>query len=171
MKISHAVALVLLVAFVMGCGTYITNVSYDYDSGVDFDALETFDWMEIKAMSGEDELALKRVQYNVNEQLEGRGLKMTSADPDFLIAVQVSKQTKSDHWYGSSRSRSRSSHRPHTWEEGTLALEFVDAKSDELIWRAVAEGVLAETPPSPEQRDKTISAVVSRMMKDFPPPR
>jgi hypothetical protein len=170
MKMSHIFVSILFVAVVMGCGTYITNVNYDYDRGVDFDALETYDWMSIQTRSGEEELALKRVQYDVNSQLGGRGLKMTSSGPDFLIAVQFSKQTKVEYRNHSSSSRhSYHSNRTFTWEEGTLVLEFVDGKSDELIWRAVAEGVLAETPPSPEQRDKTVSEVVSRMLKNFPP--
>lgn len=53
---------------------------------------------------------------------------------------------------------------------GTLVVDVVDARTDELVWRGWAEGALWELP-RPEQLDKYVAEVVAKLMKRFPPPR
>ena len=166
MRISHMIFFVLFVTLVIGCATMIIDVNYDYDREVDFKSLKTYDWMSIQMGSRENELVLKRVKYDVIMQLEAKGLKMTSENPDFLVAFQASKKTKIDF-------RKHLSSSPHvsdiyTWEEGTLVLDFIDGKSEKLIWRATASGVLASSP-SPKERNKNVNKAVTRMLKNFPP--
>jgi hypothetical protein len=166
MRISRMISFFLFVALVTGCTTMITDVNYDYDREVDFRSLKTYDWMSIQMGSRENELVLKRVKYEVNTQLEAKGLKMTSENPDFLVALQASKKTKID--FRKHLSSSRHVSDIYTWEEGTLVLDFIDGESEELIWRATASGVLA-TSPSPEERNKNVNKAVKRMLKNFPP--
>jgi hypothetical protein len=52
---------------------------------------------------------------------------------------------------------------------GTLVVDVVDARTDELVWRGWAEGALWELP-RPEQLDKYVAEVVAKLMKRFPPP-
>lgn len=52
---------------------------------------------------------------------------------------------------------------------GTLAIDIVDASSDELVWRGWAEGALFEAPEA-EKLDEYVDGVVEKILKRFPPP-
>jgi hypothetical protein len=52
---------------------------------------------------------------------------------------------------------------------GTLVVDVVDARTEELVWRGWAEGAMWELP-RPEQLDKYVDEVVAKVMKGFPPP-
>jgi hypothetical protein len=154
-----------LVVIAIACATVITEVDYDYDRGVNFAGLKSYDWLPGRPVSAEYELALKRFEYEVDEQLQAKGLRRVADNPDFLIAIQGSKQTKISHH------QSSSSHRysePMTYEEGAVGLEFLDSKTQETIWRASVVGVLGISR-TPEQRDKDVNRAVTHMLQNFPP--
>ncbi len=50
---------------------------------------------------------------------------------------------------------------------GTLAVDVIDGRADELVWRGWAEGALFE-PVSPERLADFIDEVVGKIMRDFP---
>jgi hypothetical protein len=102
----------------------------------------------------------------VESILGAKGFSLTSENPDFLVGVQTSRQTKV-HWRKSSRYYNPDLYK---YEEGMLVLDFLDAKTNELIWHATAKAELASSS-SPEQRDKTVDKVVTKMLENFPPVR
>jgi hypothetical protein len=50
-------------------------------------------------------------------------------------------------------------------KEGTLVLEFKDAKTDAVVWRAMVSEVLGR----PEGVEEQIKDAVQRLLQDFPP--
>ena len=52
--------------------------------------------------------------------------------------------------------------------EGTLILDIVDAKKNELIWRGWASKALAHNP-KPEKVGKYVSEAVEKILEGFPP--
>ncbi len=52
---------------------------------------------------------------------------------------------------------------------GTVVVDVTDARTDELVWRGWAEGALQEAPGT-NQLTAYIDEVVTKIMKDFPPP-
>ena len=52
---------------------------------------------------------------------------------------------------------------------GTIVVDVIDARSDEIIWRGWAEGALQEAPPA-DRLAEYIDEVVERVMRSFPPP-
>jgi hypothetical protein len=54
------------------------------------------------------------------------------------------------------------------YQEGTLILDFVDPKTDNLIWRGVGKKVVSETT-TPEKSDREINDAVEKILKKFPP--
>lgn len=52
---------------------------------------------------------------------------------------------------------------------GTLALDLVDARDGELVWRAWAEGALLDTRRG-EDLDEYVDDIVQELMHDFPAP-
>ena len=139
MKAIHAFFVLFLMAFVVSCST-IYGVQYDYDKQADFESLKTYGWMTVPEKANIDSLNVERVKKAVNTELQAKGLMMTSNDPDFLIAEHLGKKDKVQvtNWgygYGPHYGGYRGGHwgpggtTASEYEEGSLILDFVDAKS------------------------------------------
>jgi len=125
-------------------------------------------------------LLVKRIKTTVDSQLQAKGPVPAEANPDFLIGMQLSGKST----YGGSTGVGVSVGIPVgragrvsvgggksqaiEKKEGTLVLDFVDAKSKSLLWRATASGAV-EPKSSPEQQQQRINAVVAEMLSYFPP--
>ena len=174
--------LILLNLMVIGLGCSTISVSYDYDTKADFTSLKTFDFMPVPVQSNINTLNVKRIQDAVRNQLESKGYTQTLDNPDFQIAMHLSKQEKTRvkevpdrgytytfgrriNWGDNTVSRRID---VYEYEEGTLILDIVDAQSNELSWRGVAKAeVLHYT--NPEKREKRINKAVQKILKNFPP--
>jgi hypothetical protein len=53
-------------------------------------------------------------------------------------------------------------------KEGTLVVDFVDAKTRSLLWRATATDAV-DPSASAEERQKKIDEVIAAMLAHFPP--
>jgi len=142
------------------------EVRRDYDIQADFSRLQAYNWLPMPDNTEIKPLTVKRLQNAVNTQLKEKGLTLTSDNPDFLIEMLVSTRKKVD---PNVLSRGhRDLRRVYYYEEGTLILDFVDAQSNELVWRGVARGIL-EDKPTPEKQEEKINTAVEKMLKDYPP--
>jgi len=160
-----------LTALTMSCSS-IYDVSYDYDMQSNFTGLKTYDWLAIPKGIKIDTLIQDRIKNAVNTELERKGLRMTSDEPDFLISMHAGKEEKvtyTDHgyrygtyWHGPRYSKFK-------YQEGTLVLDFVDASSKKLIWRGTAKGFV-DSNMTPEKRDKLVNEAVQKTLENFPPP-
>lgn len=164
---------------VAGCATPL-SVKSDYDTSVDFAALKTYDWMPATGNAVGDELLIKKIKNAVDSQLQAKGRKLSADKPDFLISMALSGKTT----YGGStgvgvsvgipvgRSGTVSvgggRSIPREKLEGTLVLNFVDAKSKSLVWQATATDAVNPSA-SPEEKQRKIDEVVAAMMANFPP--
>jgi len=177
MKAFHAFWVLFLICFMVSCAS-IYGVEHDYDKQVDFANLKTYDWMSIPEKANIDSLSVQRVKSAVNTELKGKGLMMTSDNPDFLIAEHLGKKDKiqvTDWGYDYGPYRGYRGRYPTTggisvseYEEGSLILDFVDAKSKKMIWRGVAKAVV-DRADTPEKREKLINEAVQEILKNFPP--
>jgi hypothetical protein len=155
-------------------------VTSDYDTAANFDALQSFDWMPATGNAAGDELLIKRIRNTVDVQLQAKGRKIAAENPDFLIGMELSGKTITGGTTGVGVSvgipvgrmgrvsvgggKSKTSEK----KEGTLVMDFVDAKTKSLLWRAtVTEAV--DPSASPEQKQKKIDEVIAAMLANFPP--
>ena len=173
MKAIHAFLVIFLMGFVVSCST-IYGVQYDYDKQADFKNLKTYDWMTVPEKADIDSLKVERVKKAVNAELQAKGLMMTSNNPDFLIAEHLGKNDKVQvtNWgynydqYGMDLGPQGVD--TYQYEEGSLILDFVDAKSKKMIWRGVAKAEINNTD-TPEKTEKLINEAVQEILKNFPP--
>ncbi len=135
--------------------------------------------MTVPEKANIDSLNVERVKKAVNTELQAKGLTMNSSNPDFLIAEHLGKKDKVQvtNWgysYGPHHGRYRE---PYYWpggisayeyEEGSLILDFVDAKSKKMIWRGVAKADI-NNADTPEKKEKLINEAVQEILKNFPP--
>ena len=189
MKAINIFLFLFIIYFTISCST-IYNVQYDYDINVNFARLKTYDWLPIHEEAGISSLDIKRIRNSVNSQLKTKGLKITSDNPDFLIVVHVGKEQKLNitNWgygYGPyGRYWGGYGYGPYggywggywgpggvstyEYEEGSLILDFVDAKSKELVWHGSAKAVVGNEK-TPEERQKKIYETVQKILEKYPP--
>lgn len=180
--VSTIIGLVLYTA----CSSY--SVKTDYDPAVTYASYRTFDWYAASKRakgkgSGTDPLLDKRVRASVQAALEAKGFKQeTVAEPDFLVTYYPIYQNKKyrtttsigggygwgmRHWgYGVGTRFSTS--QMHRYREGTIVLEIVDSKSNQLVWHGAAEGALTDLD-NPEDAQAQISKAVGDLLANFPP--
>jgi hypothetical protein len=170
--------------FFSACASF--SVRYDYDSRANYTAFKTFDWYAASRMGKDKDRPVdnpimdRRVAAAVEQELTTRGFRReTSADPDFLVTYYPVYRERhyvtSQHlgwgtWgfrpFGMGFSTSTS--QEHVYKEGTLILEIVDFKTNQLIWKAAAEGALTELR-TPEEADAAVNQAVRQMLERFPP--
>ncbi len=166
------------VLFLTLCATVLAqscssiNVSHDYDPQANFNNLKTFSWLSFPKKAEVNQLVVRRIRDAVTGGLEAKGLRLSS-NPDFLIAMHGATKEKLDiqDWGYSSSRAAYWGQRDITiqqYTEGTLILDFVDAKSKQMIWRGVASGAV-DPGASPEKRTKRINEGVAKLLAKFPP--
>jgi len=175
-----ALALAVMTA---GCATTPgsdVDVTFDYDTAANFDGLKSYSWMPPAGNAASDELLVKRIKNSLDSQLQAKGRAPAEASPDFLIGMQLSGKTT----YGGSTGVGVSVGIPVgragrvsvgggksqaiEKKEGQLVLDFVDAKSKSLLWRATASGAV-NPGQTPEQQQQRINGVIAEMLSQFPP--
>ena len=170
--------------FILGLGMLLiyascstTSVRFDYEREVDFSKFKTFDFFPVPESLVKNPLVLKRIGRAIIEEMETKGLTH-DADADILIAVHTDVKDKINvtsygysyapyyrygYWGGGYSGTSVSQ-----YEEGTLIIDFVDNKQDELVWRGEASKALPSNP-SAQQIDGIIDEVVVKILANYPP--
>lgn len=162
-------------------------VRYDYDVSQDFSRYKTFDLYAAgkrgKNKGGDDPLLDKRIRTAVAAELQGKGFTREEvADPDFLVACYPIFRTRhyrtttrvgfgGGGWrrpwgYGVGTSFSQT----HSYREGTLIIEIVDTRSNQLVWQGADEGVLTGLD-DPERANDAVASAVKDTLAKFPPQR
>lgn len=181
----------LAVPVLSGCATM--RVSSDYDTGADFMALHSYDWVPSpKIKSGDPQIQYgslmeARVKRLVEEQLTHKGYVKDIAQPDFLVTYHVAVEDKVSVTYinelygygpGWGTGYRRNIHRygypgsatmVSEYQLGTLLLDVVLADNKQLIWRGSAtDEVYPEL--GQDAREKRLREAVQKILAQFPPP-
>lgn len=179
-------AAALGLALLTACSAY--SVKTDYDPTIAYSSYKTFDWYAASKRakgkgSGTDPLMDRRVRAAVQAVLEAKGFKQeTVGEPDFLMTYYPVYQNRRyrttttfgggygwgwRHWgYGVGTRFSTS--QVHKYREGTIILEVVDSKSNQLVWQGAAEGALTNLD-NPEDAQEQVTKAVRDLLADFPP--
>ena len=178
MKVIQILLVLCLIGFVSGCSS-VYDVQYDYDLKVEFKGLKTYDWLPVPDKADINSLDIARVKAAVNAEMQAKGLVMTSDNPDILIAEHLGKKDKINvrnwgygyssyggYWGGHWGSGGVS---VYEYEEGSLILDFVDAKSKKMIWRGMVK-VELDDQATPEEKESLIKEAIQKILKNFPPP-
>lgn len=164
---------VALVLSLVGCAPSV-NVSTDYDHAVNFQQYRSFNWYRNKVATKQDSAQYdtffdKRMQNAIKANLSQRGLELT-ARPDFYVNYNVSfsNQTTTNtgpfYPYGYYGGYSRFPNSSQ-YKEGTIIVDLIDAKTNQLVWRGVGE---SEVRNRNIPEDKVIE-IVNGILGKFPP--
>jgi hypothetical protein len=156
------------------------SVGSHVDRGLDFLQYRSFDWGPADALPtgdprlDKDPFFKDHVQGAVEKQLAARGLELaTSGTPDLLIHYHANIRqridvNRIDRAYGYCSETNCPSESIH-YEAGTLVLDFIDARTNRLVWRGWAENSVEDMLDDRDRMAKTIDEAVTRMVKQLPP--
>jgi hypothetical protein len=172
----YAISLLLVVA----CSPEIT-VHTDYDPDYDLWTFKTFDWgKKIDIEQGKNpfhynELNDKRIKSAVANELTSRGYKLTEVNPDLTIHYHIVVDDKSivtaapdGHNYSSYWKELETN--LYSYREGTLIVDLMDSKTNNLVWRGWAVSAL-ESSYKPEEIEKLINRAVAKIFRELPKTR
>lgn len=187
MKKSRFFLHLVIVVFLAGCSAF--SVMSDYDRKYDFRTFQTYRWpaenegIRKGDVLVENPLVYKRVQAAVNQQLQVKGFRLTgSKDADFIVYAHAGvKKRRTYHqsfgvevpfgpyrwyrpWWGPYGGYTYVSY----YDEGSLVIDIIDARTKDLAWRGVATRVVRDYRTA-EDMQRDINEAVTKILKNFPP--
>ena len=178
-RVLNKVLLVLVIILAYGTSLY-AQVDSDFDHSVDFSKYKTYDFTPGTVIrEGEsqpsDNLLDQKVSSAVESQLNAKGLRRSSDNPDLLITYMAGAQEKTEiesapgyagpGYYGGWWDYSWNNFWVRTYEQGTLIIDLKDAETNKLVYRVYGVDELKK----PEKRQKQIDKIAKKGFKDFPP--
>ncbi len=145
------------------------SVQSDYDRSFNFSNLKTFGFAVQNRRANDplagDSLNSQRIRTALESQLIANGYRLDNGDADFAIVYHVMTKDKlsvQDYGYGPPRFWGSRNIHVNQYSEGTLLVDFVDLKTNQVIWRGRASGTLEM-----KGVDKKISKSVEKLVKQF----
>jgi hypothetical protein len=170
MKLLSYIFFVCFFTLFIGCSTI--KVNYEYDSGADFAAYRSYDWLPVPKGNIKYSHLAKEFIFFMNRQLESKGFKKVSEEPDFMIALHGAHYGfifYDDYVY------LRDNFKPYLERrvqdvgqyEDDLIVDFIDTKTKGVVFRAKVTSHVSDI--TPEKIDESLSETVTRILANFPP--
>ncbi len=176
-----------------GCSSY--SVVSDYDPTIHFGQYKTYAWSDEGASRISDDvlaknpMIYKHIRAAVDRELQAKGFVLQEkGNVDFVVSTHAGIRERLavapspvvvSYRYGYYHHRGPGRYAVwydpygpypnYTWyEEGTLIIDIIDGKSNDIAWRGVANGILKDYDSSTEMR-RDIDTAVTKVLDRFPP--
>jgi hypothetical protein len=169
------VLFISIVLFLAGCRMEIKE---SYDHTADFTQYKTFCWMtgcEFKFNGPEylnDSLLRENLKVSLIRELESKGLKEDSNNPDLLIGFTITMKDEQAIIYHRADD-SPVYYQPLETErevinylKGTLIIGMVDKEKSQLVWQSNA---ISYMELNPDFSEKNIRKGIKLVLRNFPP--
>lgn len=164
----------LFLFVLMSCS--VSKVITDYDSEINFEDFKSYSFFE-DVGEGLNELDVKRVRLSMNSELKSVGFKKLE-NPDFYINVIAKySETQNNNTIGiglGSGGRNGgfgiSGGIPIGGKKlnEEFIIEFVNAKTYEVIWEGILNSKINEKR-KPEEKEQHFNEVVKKILEKYPP--
>ena len=169
MKAMRVVSLLGLVLGLLVGSAAAQSVQSDFDRTFQFSNLKTFSFA-VQRRGATDPLSTDtlnnvRIRTGLESQLIANCFRMETEKADFVIAYYVTTKNKlsvQDYGYGPPRWFGGRDIRVNQDTEGTLMVDFIDTRTNQVIWRGRAIGTLEL-----KGVDKKISKSTEKLVKQF----
>ncbi|MCW8846549.1 MAG: DUF4136 domain-containing protein [Gammaproteobacteria bacterium] len=179
MNIFRTTLILALLVVVSACSSS-PDLRSDYDPSADFSKYRTYGFVRVP---GTDQaqyqtLITQHFKNALRVEMDARGYRYVETDPDLLLnfnailseKVQVTTQPSSGMYYGYRGYGAWGSYGSYTdvrhYTQGTVNVDMVDAKRQQLVWEGVAEGTVKES--SKEDIGTRIANVIKLIMQQYP---
>lgn len=176
MMIHRYVGAGLVAAAVMSAACAPIRVNSFVDSRADFRVYRTYAWADDKPRATGDPrldnnpFFHERLQRDADAQLSTRGYeKAAGAAPDLLLHYHASFTQEID-VAGADQSYQacRDCGYPSVYEAGSIVLDFVDARTNRLVWRGWAKGSMDGAVDNQAYMEERIDDAIARVVATVP---
>lgn len=165
------ILLILSIVLLSSCNTI--KVATDYDTKVDFNQYKTFAFYKPAIDKAKiSDLDKKRILKAIEEELLLKGFTK-SKNPDILVGIFTKSREKVNvnvnrgfGWGWNPYRGINNNMTVNQYTEGTLFVDFIDAKKKELVWQGIGTGALRDK--SREKREERIKEFVKEIISKFP---
>ena len=171
---------ILILPFILG-GCSTLRVSSDYDREIDFSLYNTYNFTKKVEDLPINQLNKNRLIDAISREMEAEGFSK-SDNPDILLDINVlidkkrNATTYTDHFGGGFYTYPY----PYRWGggftttqvyvneylEGTVFIDFIDIKENQLIWQGRGVGTLE---PEATNKEERINRAVKKIFSLYPP--
>ena len=183
------VGLLCMMTLLAACSSG-SKIIANTDPMADFSEFETYDFYQQLSTDrgGTRTILTTHLLTAATKELEARGFRRSGNNPDlfidFMASTQDKIQVRNQPTTGVSMHRGRGGGRAGTWSgasmsmstqqvtqttEGTVAIDVVDRKKNQLVWEAAAVGRV--TDKTMNNLGSVIQTAVADMFTRFPVPR
>lgn len=176
MKFLKLVA-VILVMTLTSCTT--VKVVSDYDTEANFKEYKTFAFYKkgIDKASVSD-LDKKRIMRAIEAELVSKGLTK-SDNPDMLVSIFTKSRERVNvrnnnfgwgigwGWGYNPWFNGRNNINVNQYTEGTLFIDFIDKKNNELVWQGIGSGAMKMK--NVDKKEERIKEFVNEIISKYPP--
>jgi len=176
LRLGRFAAAAVFTAAASGCATM--DVGSHVERGLDFSPYRTYDWGPAGPLPTGDPRLDRNPFFQdhmmgaVEKQLAARGLVRANGTSDVLIHYHAAITNRIDvdrldrqsgYCYGQDCSVST-----FEYEEGTIVLDLVDARTNRVIWRGWAQHRMQGVLDDPDLMAERIDEAVTRMLQQLP---
>jgi len=167
MKIRFALcALLLCITSAIALGQ---QVSVNYDHSASFSQYHTYAWGSNNANQIQNSILAQVAQQDINTAMQGKGFQMVqeNQNPDILLVSSggLKQQTSWSAWGMRGIGGGMGGITPQQNVEGTLVVDLYVMKTQNLIWRGIAENTLSNNGNKNQQM---VGNAVTKMFKQWP---
>ncbi len=159
-------------ALVVSCASGPT-ISTDYNPATNFARYSSFGFKSTEQIA--DPIVESRIRNAITAALTSRGWTRNDQDPSIWIVahVSLSEQTQlytyNAGWgYGWRWGGGPSTTMVEKIPVGTILIDLVDARDNQMVWRGTASKTLKEKA-SPEERQRNLNEAMGKLFANFPP--
>ncbi|MGF1555440.1 DUF4136 domain-containing protein [Paucihalobacter sp.] len=175
MKLKYLFSFAIALAFLYSCNTVKT--ASDYDRSVNFNNYKTFGFTKESKELPANDLVKNRILNAIASNLKSKGLT-ESENPDMLIDLGLKTKDKKDYqstsydlsgFYGRrwriGTGIGTTNTREINYTEGTLVINMVDAKKEQLLWMGTGTGVVNDKAI----QEQNLTNTINKILAGFPP--
>lgn len=152
------------------------RVASDFDKDVDFNQYQTFAFYKPGIDKAQiSDLDKRRILRAIESNLAQKGMRK-SENPDVIVSIFTKEKERVDvynnyygygwYWNPWYYHQGNSVHRA---TEGTLFIDLIDGKTNNLVWQGMGTADLRLS--SPEAKEKRINEIVREILAKYPPQR
>ena len=173
--IAKAGLFILFVLLLAGCKMEIKEL---YDHNVDFGQYKTFCWMngcEFKFIGPEylnDSLLKERLKTSMVKELESKGLREDTNNPDLLVGFTITMQDEQAIIYHRAEDSPvyyqplETDREVINYLKGTLIIGMADKMESRIVWQSQA---MSYMELNPDFSEKNIRKGIKLVLRNFPP--
>jgi hypothetical protein len=165
-------------ALAAGCAPML-EVSDTFDDEADFNVYTTYNLMSkeqmdmtgaaAKEFAGRREVLEDELVKALKKNMEAKGFKHDPDNPDIMVAYYVGVRNEVFMAnYGMHYADYAGNVEVQTVQDGSMRIDFVDSKTERLVWRGSAYGAVNRDPTEDMIR-KNVDRAVKKILDQYPP--